>query len=85
MGAGNEGRGQPGAFSRLGGVRWLARGERRVRERNKISEEGGGWWRRMSSRVGRWKREDEAAGEHRVRGRRGRGGGMRRRRERERK
>lgn len=73
MGAGNEGREQPGAFNRLGGVRWLARGERRVRERNKISEEGGGWWRRMSSRVGRWKREDEAAGEHRVRGRRGQG------------
>lgn len=66
MRAGDEGRGQPGAFSRLGRVRRLARGERRVRERNKISEEGGGWWR-MSSRVGRWKREDEAAGEHRVR------------------
>lgn len=65
LGAGDEGRGQPGAFSRLGGVRWLARGERRVRERNKISVEGGDWWRRMSSRVGRWKREDEAAGEHR--------------------
>lgn len=43
LGAGDEGRGQPGAFSRLGGVRRLARGERRVRERNKISErkEGG--------------------------------------------
>lgn len=57
-------------------MRRLARGERRVRERNKISEEGGEWWRRMSSRVGRWKREDEAAGEHRVRGRRGRGNEM---------
>lgn len=72
-GAGDEGRGQPGAFSRLGRVRRLVRGERRVRERNKISEEGGGWWRRISSRVGRWKREDEAAGEHRVRGRKGQG------------
>lgn len=37
----------------------------------------------MSSRVGRWKREDEAAGEHRVRGRR-ETRGMRWRRERER-
>lgn len=39
----------------------------------------------MSSRVGRWKREDEAAGEHRVRGRRERGMRPRRERERERK
>lgn len=64
----NGGQGDEGAFSQFGGVRQLARGERRVRERNKISVEGGGWWRRMSSRAGRWKRKDEAAGEHRVRG-----------------
>lgn len=37
------GRGQPGAFTRLGRVRRLAHGERRVRERNKISVEGGEW------------------------------------------
>lgn len=69
IGSAGRGRGQPGAFSRHGGVRRLARGERRVRERNKISVEGGVRWRRMSSRAGRWKREDEAAaGEHQVRG-----------------
>jgi len=50
-------------------VRRLAHGERRVRGRNKISvEEGRERWRRMSNRAGRWKRADEAAGEHRVRG-----------------
>jgi len=67
---GGRGRGQPGAFSRHGGVRRLARGERRARERNKISVEGGVRWRRMSSRAGRWKREEDeaAAGEHQVRG-----------------
>jgi len=70
--AGSRAKGREDAGSRapsLDGVRQLAHGERRVRERNKISVEGGRErWRRMSNRAGRWKRADEAAGEHRVRG-----------------
>lgn len=67
------GRGQPGAFTRLGGVRRLAHGERRMRERNKISVEGGEWCRRMSSRAGRWKRVDEGGGSRRASSTRGNG------------
>lgn len=43
--------------------------ERRVRERNKISVQGGGWRKRMSSTgPAGGRREDGAAGEHRARG-----------------